>query len=650
MTSTVGIFATFFAIFGFVMVLVGWITRKWIGRSTDYLVAGRQINLIVNILGVAAIGYAGTTLTLAPAFTLMGGLVKSVFMLGVAYSLVGIISYALLIAPVARRTGAHTLPEWLEIRYDKKVRFVITLVTVVAMLGITANNILSMATIISGFTKWSIPSTILMTFLIFLFFTVLGGMWAVTLTDFIQGVLCTIAIPTLLIFLFVKYGGMDFIAKNWPGGNFLTVGIAGKTFPWFSLSYPSVLVAFFLYGMALVWGSNSYWIRVSSVRSERVARLSYLWAAVILFLANGFMYPLLGSFVGSAHPNTFVPRGTAAPAAAFGIFLRDAPSVLAAYFLLTTVAASVSTATTYYMAGSSVIIRDIYQRFFKPNAKPEQLVKPSMVVNALFGLAALLLCFFPGGPVYLFAFSTAWLAPSAVIVIMGLYSRKFSTTGAFVGGLVGLIFMSVWTLLDLTKIYPLTSKIGHMVIPGLIVSVSAALIANFFGKSKYDFKVQNRSQLTAEELKVFEMIKKGYNTMSEIADLLDIDASKASDAVLSLEKAGVIRRISNRGAGFYMFELTEFGSKLNLGTTESETFEGLDMNAIKVLDHVNRREGILADELSKETNLNPMALNVIVNSLVRKGYLKEGGLWRRKVSITQKGKELLSRWKSKTGQ
>lgn len=648
MAGTVGIFATFFAIFGFVMVLVGWITRKWIGRSTDYLVAGRQINLIVNILGVAAIGYAGTTLTLAPAFTLMGGLVKSVFMLGVAYSLVGIISYALLIAPVARRTGAHTLPEWLEIRYDKKVRFVITLVTVVAMLGITANNILSMATIISGFTKWSIPSTILMTFLIFLFFTVLGGMWAVTLTDFIQGVLCTIAIPTLLIFLFVKYGGIDFVAKNWPGGNFLTVGIAGKTFPWFSLSYPSFLVALFLFGMALVWGSNGYWIRVSSVRSERVAKLSYLWAAVILFLANGFMYPLLGSFVGAAHPNAFAPRGTAAPAAAFGIFLRDAPSVLAAYFLLTTVAASVSTATTYYMAGSSVIIRDIYQRFFKPNAKPEQLVKPSMIVNALFGLAALLLCFFPGGPVYLFAFSTAWLAPSAVIVIMGLYSRKFSTVGAFVGGLVGLIFMSVWTLLDLTKIYPLTNKFGHMVIPGLIVSVSAALVANFFGKSKYDFKVQNRPQLTAEEQKVFEMIKKGYNTMSEITDLLDIDASRASDIVLSLEKAGVIRRMSNRGAGFYMFELTDFGSKLRLATAESETFEGLDMNAIKALDHVNRREGILADELSKETNLNPMALNVVINSLVRKGYLKEGGLWRRRVSITQKGKELLSKWKSET--
>lgn len=643
--GTVGIFTVFFAIFGFVMVLVGWITRKWIGRSTDYLVAGRQINLLVNILGVAAIGYAGTTLTLAPAFTLMGGLTKSIFMLGVAYSLTGIISYAFLIAPVARRIGAHTLPEWLEIRYDRKVRFVITLVTVVAMLGITANNILSMATIITGFTKWSIPSTIFITFLIFLFFTVLGGMWAVTLTDFIQGVLCTFAIPTLLIFLLVKYGGLSFLSNNWPSGNFWTTGIAGKTFPWFSMFYPSVLVAFFLYGMALVWGSNSYWIRVSSVRSERVAKLSYLWAAVILFLANGFMYPLLGAYVGAAHPEMFAPRGTAAPAAAFGIFLRDTPSVLAAYFLLTTMAASVSTATTYYMAGSSVIIRDIYQRFFKPNAKSEQLVKPSMIVNALFGLAALLLCFFPGGPVYLFAFATAWLAPTAVVVILGLYTKKFSTTGAFVGGLVGLIFMSVWTLLDLTKIYPLTSKFGHMVIPGVIVSVGAAVIANFFGRSKYDFEIQKRSKLTDEEIKVLDIIRKGYNTMSEITDLLDMDSSKSSELVLSLEKAGAIERFSNGGSGFYMFRITDFGKTLPTRIKENEILEGVDETGIKILEHVRGKSMILADELSKETGLNSMALATIINSLVRRGYLKEGGIWRRTVSITQKGNELVSKYR-----
>lgn len=639
--GSVGIFTIFFAIFGFVMVLAGWITRKWIGRSTDYLVAGRQINLIVNMLGVASIGYAGTTLTLAPAFTLMGGLIKSMFMLGVAYSIVGIISYALLIASAARRTGAHTLPEWLEMRYNSKVRFVITLITIVAMLGITANNTLSMATIISGFTGWPISATVFMTFAIFMFFTVLGGMWAVTLTDFIQGVLCIVAIPLLLAFVLIKYGPLSFVAKNWPGGNFWTVGIAGKTFPWISLSYPSVLVAFFLYGMALVWGSNSYWLRVSSVRSERVAKYSFLLAAVILFLANGFMYPLLGAYVGAANANAFAPRGSAAPAAAFGIFLRDTPPVLAAYFLLTTVAASVSTATAYYMAGSSVIIRDLYQRFIRPYAKPEQLVKPSMIFNTIFGLASLLLCFFPGGPVYLFAFATAWLAPIAVIVILGLYSRKFSSAGAFVGGLVGLIFMSVWTLLDLTKIYPLTSKIGHMVIPGLIVSFASAIIANFFGKSKYEIVVARRDKLTDEEMKVLELIGRGYSTMAEITDLLDVDSSKSSELVLSLEKAGLIERLGDRGIRFYTFRVTDFGREV-LSKRMQISGKEVDEIGLKVLELV--REGqVLADKLSKETGLNPMALGTVVNSLIRRGYLKEGGLWRRKISITEKGFEVLSK-------
>ncbi len=640
--GTVGIFTVFFGIFAFVMLFIGWITRKWVGRSTDYLVAGRQINLLVNILGVAATGYAGTTLTLAPAFTLMGGLTKSIFMLGVAYSLTGIISYALLIAPVARRTGAHTVPEWLEMRYDKNVRLVLSIVTIVAMLGITANNILSMATIVTGFTQWSLQMTIFMTFMIFLFFTVLGGLWAVTLTDFIQGLLCTFAIPTLIIFLAIKYGGLSFVSQNWPVGNFWKVGIGGTTFPWASVKYPSVLVAFFLWGMALVWGSNGYWIRVSSVRSERVAKYSHLWAALILFLANGVTYPLLGAYVGAAKSQLFAPKGTAAPAAAFGIFLRDTPSALAAYFLLTVLAASISTATTYFMAGSSVIVRDLYQRFVKPNVTPEQLLKPSRIANIVFGLVALLLCFFPGGPVYLFAFATAWLAPIAVIVILGLYSRRFSTAGAFVSGLTGLIFMSVWTLLDLTKVYPMSAKFGHMVVPGLVVSVVAGLIANFFGKSKYVFEVKQRKSLTDQEIQVLDMIRKGYNTMADITDLLELDSSKSSEIVLSLEKAGAIRRLANGGSGFYTFELTDFGKTLPTNIQSDELIGDIDRVGLKVLLGVKETGTILADSLSKECGIKPMTLSVIVNSLLRKGYLTEGGMWRRTLHLTEKGRQLLA--------
>lgn len=643
--GTTIIFAVFFAIFGAAMIIVGWITRKWIGRSTDYLVAGRQINLLVNSLGVAAIGYAGTTLTLSPAFTLMGGLTKSIFMLGVAYSLTGILSYAFLIAPVARRTGAHTLPEWLEIRYSKSVRLVMTLVTMVAMLGITANNILSMATIISGFTSWPILLTVTVTFVIFLSFTIMGGLWAVTLTDFIQGLLCTFAIPLLIAVLLIKYGGWSFVTQNWPGGNIWSNGISGNTFPWVSMAYPSVLVAFFLYGLSLVWGSNSYWIRVSSVRSERVAKYSFILAALILFAANGLLYPILGAYVGAANPNTFAPTGTAAPAAAFGVFLRDIPSPLAAFFLLTTLAASVSTATTYHMAGSSVIVRDIYQRFFKPNAKPEQLVKPSIIINSLFGIAALALCFFPGGPVYLFAFATAWLAPLAIMVILGIYTKKMSTAGAFAGGLTGLVFMSVWTVLDLTKLYPMTKKFGHMVIPGIIVSVGVALIANFFGKSKYDFKISKRKKLSDKEIVVLDLVRKGYNTMAEITDLLDVDSSKSSEIVLSLEKAGAIERLGPRGKDFYAFKVTDFGKTLPTNISSDEMFKSeVDKVSLKILKYVKESNQVYTDDLKELTGLNSMGIATVVSSLIRRGYLIEKGIWRRIIRISQKGKDLLLEW------
>ncbi|WP_448535887.1 hypothetical protein, partial [Pseudothermotoga sp.] len=71
----------------------------------------------------------------------------------------------------------------------------------------------------------------------------------------------------------------------------------------------------------------------------------------------------------------------------------------------------------------------------------------------------------------------------------------------------------------------------------------------------------------------------------------------------------------------------------------------IDEVGLSLLEHVKEGKPILADELSKKTGLNPMGLATVINSLVRRGYLKEGGLWRREISITEKGVEVLSRLK-----
>jgi SSS family solute:Na+ symporter len=263
--GSIGLMLLFFGL----MIYIGIYSKKWIASSSDFLIAGREIGLLVNILGVSAIGWAGTSVALAPGLAIRGGLVSTLVFAG-AYGIIGILLYGLLFAPYARRSGAHTLPEWLEIRYSKRVRTMIALSTTVALIGITANNILSMALVIQGYTEWPLFIAISIGLFTFLAFTYLVGLWAVTLTDFVQMIIGLVGIPLLVIGLVSTYGGIDWAFASWPGEQSVWLaGIAGWQIPVWSLQYPSVLTMIFLYSMFLVWGSQHYWMRVASAEVKK---------------------------------------------------------------------------------------------------------------------------------------------------------------------------------------------------------------------------------------------------------------------------------------------------------------------------------------------------------------------------------------------
>ena len=63
-------FLVFFAVFSAILMYAGFITRKWVTDSSDFILAGREVSMLINIFGVAAIGYAGTSIALAPGFGL----------------------------------------------------------------------------------------------------------------------------------------------------------------------------------------------------------------------------------------------------------------------------------------------------------------------------------------------------------------------------------------------------------------------------------------------------------------------------------------------------------------------------------------------------------------------------------------------------
>lgn len=62
------VFLVIFIIFLAFLFISSFVAKNWVKETDDYVLAGRQISTGMNIFGVIAIGFAGTTMALAPGF------------------------------------------------------------------------------------------------------------------------------------------------------------------------------------------------------------------------------------------------------------------------------------------------------------------------------------------------------------------------------------------------------------------------------------------------------------------------------------------------------------------------------------------------------------------------------------------------------
>ncbi|MDH6364756.1 SSS family solute:Na+ symporter [Enterococcus sp. PF1-24] len=649
------IFLLMFVLFASVLVGAGLYSKRWVSDSSDFILAGREVSTIINIMGVSAIGFAGTTIALAPGFAVQLGL-KGALGWGLIYSGFGIIVFGLLFSNFIRRCGAQTLPEYLEMRYGKTVRSVVAITSVIGMAGILANNIVSCANTITGYTGWNQTLVIGTLFFIIIAFTFISGLWAATITDFIQVSIGLVAIPVLLTMLFQRFGGLDVIASKWPGGDFINTGIGGAQIPNTALTYPSILNFIICFAAALVWGNNYYWMKIASCRSEKVAKKSFVIAGILLIVV--FMIPLalVGLFAGAHFTNQFMIAGTGGTlihTAAYGVIVKIFPPLLGSFFVIAAVAASISTASTSAIGASAVATRDIYQRLINPNATSEKTLKASKVIMILIGLLTWGMCQFPGGPTYLFAFANCWLVPPAILLGLGVIWPKFNETGALCGALAGMITMVSFTILgDILNIFNINQYV-YLASLGFAVTLIVAVLANLFGKSRYYSQTawervpttSNREEVELEELdlKLLEMINLDHKYMADLTDASGLDSNLTGFAIERLDRGGYILREGMTGSKFYTFMITEKGKEILPKLSERQAMlankhlNELYFDLLMLVDRAPDKQA----EFVKQNEIKSMYMAAISSHLTRQGYIIEKGLFKRRLEVTAKGKEVL---------
>ena len=645
------VFLVLFVIFCAILVGCGVISKRWVRESSDYILAGREISTFINMIGVCAIGFAGTTVALAPGFAIQLGLTAS-FTWGIIYGVCGLLLFAVLFANFIRRCGAQTLPEYLEMRYDGKVRSVVAITSVVGMAGILANNIVSCTNAIAGYTKWNSTVIMAVIFLVIIAFTFISGLWATTLTDFFQVTLGVIIVPTVLILLSQRYGWFDAINAAWPGGNVWAAGLTGASLPGAVPTYPSVLNFIICFAAALVWGNNYYWMKIANCRSEKVARKSFILAAIILIVVFCIPLGIMGAYAGAFLGDSFAApygSGAVAPTGAYGLIASTFPALLGSFVVIGAVAASISTASTSALGASAVATRDIYQRLVNPKADTKTTLKASKWIMVLIGVLTWVLCLFPGGPTYLFAFANCWLVPPAILLGLGAIWPRFNSRGAICGALAGMITMAVFTLLgDVLKIFTVNSYI-YLATLGFLVTLIVAVLASLTGKPKYYGQsgwervptATNRKDVKLDDTdrKILEMIRLGHCYMADLTDALGVDSKTSGASIENLDQGGYIVRAGLSGSKFYTFSITEKGVAALPSLTGAEAEmakEGLNPLYLGLLKVVMENPENQADYIQKN-GIKSMRMSSICSHLTRQGYIIEGGLFKRKLRITDKG-------------
>ncbi|MGI6177313.1 MAG: sodium:solute symporter family transporter [Eubacterium sp.] len=645
-------FIIVFVVFVAFLIIASMISKGWIKDSSDYILAGREISTTINVFGVIAIGFAGTTITLAPGFTVLYGFWGGIGW-GLIYSMCGLLLFGLLYAKFIHRCGAQTLPEFLEMRFDSKTRSVVAITTVVGMCGIMANNIVSSVQSITAYTGWNYTLVMAIIFAVIIAFTYISGMWAISMTDFVQVILGIVVVPMVMILVMKQSGSWDEMVAKWPMGDIVNSGFAG-TISKGGLTYPSILNFIICFAAALVWGNNYYWMKIANCRTEKVARNSFVIAAIVLFVV--FMIPLsiVGAYFGSYHSDVLVSNGGTVPATgAYGYMASTLTPIFGSLAVIGAVAASVSTSSTSALGASAVLTRDVYLRLINPKADAKKGLRVSKYLMIFVGALTFVLCQFPGGPTMLFAFANCWLVPPAILVGLGAVWKKFNSTGAFWGAICGMVCMAVFTILQLTGIFNIGNYI-YLATLGLIVTFVVAVIASFFGKPKYYGEstwervptATNRKDIALDdtEKEILRLLSIGHIYMRDYSDYLGLDSKTSGAAVDRLDQGGYLMRESNLGSKMYTFSITDKGKAALPALSEREQKLAdayLTDEYVEMLKAVKQSTQAVRDYTAQK-QIPSMRMSAIVTHLAMYGYIVEKGVFRRKLSLTAKGEKAIT--------
>ena len=466
-----------YVIIGVYMVMVvgvGLYVARFNKKTTDYFKGGGHIPWRLSAISLFVSGFSAFMFVGAAGYTYRnGGAALILFTLAFPAYFLGYFLYGRL----WRRTRIDTPMEFLTRRYSPSTTYFYTLLAVipnVLTLGVwiytlcifvaTALGINQTVFDLGLMTVNGFQLTLLVTGVVMTIYTMLGGLWAVMVTDALQFLILFLITLIMLPVAYLYLGDGNMIAgvtrlfQEAPEGYF-SVTVEGQPVLFW--------VAYFI---SVVLGYNVNWHiaqRYYSVPDERDTRKMALWCAVFsLVLPLMWITPVMGSRVLFPNLAAMWPTLAEPSEAAFvTLAMTVLPHGLLGVMVAAIFAATMSSADTVFNWLAAVLTKDVYVplhqrlRHRDPSERAQLAMgKSSVGVMGLIAIAVALIMENYGGAfdVYLrvlSAFNPAMFIP----VLLGLiYTRTPWWSGMAAFGVGVLAVLGVNTVANLSQGLPVT--------------------------------------------------------------------------------------------------------------------------------------------------------------------------------------------------
>lgn len=449
-----------------IMLFIGWYSSKKITSNTDFMVAGRRLGpfLMAGTLAATEIG-GGSSLGVVQQGMESHGISAAWYIITMGFAFV-ILTF---LAPKFRAATVKTVPEYFRRRYGKSAGLITAVIMLLPLIGATASQFIASSVILSTMLGIDYKAAVLIVAVVVTLYSIMGGLWSVTLTDFIQVFLIVIGMIIAVPFAMNMAGGWDSIVANVPA----------ETFDMFKGYSPMAVISLTIMYVATFTVGQEAVSRYYAARDGKAARQGSILAALVNFI-YAFIPAVLGIItLALINMGKFDSAEFAAVGARYALpvlAIKVMPTVICGLLFAGIISATMSSSDSDLLGAGSIFANDIYHTIINPKASSQEIMRVTQITMAICGVAAMLVALFnTDSIVSLLMFCFTLRAAGAFFpYVLGHYWKGASTAGTIAALISGTIVVVYVDNIRHGMLFGM--KLSQPIIPGLIVALVFFLV------------------------------------------------------------------------------------------------------------------------------------------------------------------------------